>query len=181
MKEKWIALLQDRKSSRIILILAFAALAVVILLPDGKSKKEPEAVSTVQAEESSYEQEMERRLEQILQNIEGAGRVEVMVTLKVSQELVAKEDHAISMDEVSESDSSGGVRKSVSSSDDGNTVFSGDMPFVTKTIEPQPEGIIVLADGADSPQVVSQIHSALMALFDLPSHKIQVLKRESGK
>lgn len=180
MKEKWMKLLQDKRSGKIILIAAVLLLAAVILMPDGRKKTE-EPVLIPETEETGYEQEMEQRLEKILQNIEGAGKVEVMVSLKYSEELVLQEDHVTSNELIEETDSGGGTRKTVRQSDEGNTVITGDTPFVTKSISPQPEGIIVLADGADSPQVVSQIHSALMALFDLPSHKIQVLKRESGK
>lgn len=187
MKEKWNRLLQDKRSGTVLFLVALVLLVLVLLIPGEKKSSKQTADPAMLTDngsgerDSSYEETMERRLEAILQNISGAGKVEVMLTLKESEERVVKEDGSSSQERLEESDSNGGSRVSISRSDSKDTVFSGEEPFVVKSIEPQPEGILVLADGGDSPGVVSEIHSALMALFDLPSHKIQVLKRVSGK
>ena len=68
----------------------------------------------------------------------------------------------------------------LSESEQKKTVFEGDSPYVIQTMEPQIEGIVVVAEGADSAEKVSEIHSAVRALFQLPGHKIQVLKKKTG-
>ena len=45
-------------------------------------------------------------------------------------------------------------------------------------MNPIVEGVVVLADGADSPSVVTEINEAVQALFDISPHKIKVLKRK---
>lgn len=41
-------------------------------------------------------------------------------------------------------------------------------------------GVVVIADGAGSIQVKTQIYEAVEALFEIPVHKIKVLKRVSS-
>lgn len=41
-------------------------------------------------------------------------------------------------------------------------------------------GVVVIADGAGSIQVKTQIYEAIEALFEIPVHKIKVLKRVSS-
>ncbi|MBR5474342.1 MAG: hypothetical protein IKU83_02915 [Lachnospiraceae bacterium] len=43
------------------------------------------------------------------------------------------------------------------------------------------EGVVVLCDGGGNAKVKSEIAEAVGALFDVPAHKIKVLKRVSGK
>ena len=50
-------------------------------------------------------------------------------------------------------------------------------PIVEKEIRPEIEGIIISAQGGGSPTVKAEISGAMEALFDLPPHKIKVLKR----
>lgn len=41
-------------------------------------------------------------------------------------------------------------------------------------------GVVVIADGAENIQVKTQIYEAVEALFEVPVHKIKVLKRVSS-
>ena len=43
------------------------------------------------------------------------------------------------------------------------------------------EGVVILCDGGGDTKVKSEIVEAVGALFDVPAHKIKVLKRVSGK
>ena len=46
-----------------------------------------------------------------------------------------------------------------------------------KEMRPEISGVVVTADGGGSPTVQAEISAAVEALFDVPSHKIKVLKR----
>ena len=54
---------------------------------------------------------------------------------------------------------------------------SEDVPYVTKELCPKVTGVVVSAEGGDNVKVKTEISEAMEALFDVPPHKIKVLKR----
>ena len=54
------------------------------------------------------------------------------------------------------------------------------MPYVLQEMAPEIEGILIVAEGADSPVIAEQITDAMSALFGVSPHKIRVLKKESS-
>ena len=73
-------MLKKYKYAALVLLLGIA----LLLLPSGKSKKEVQESKTVSAEldDDGYAALTEQRLTQMLSQIDGAGRVEVMLTLR---------------------------------------------------------------------------------------------------
>ena len=52
----------------------------------------------------------------------------------------------------------------------------GSEPVIVKEIEPEIEGVVIICKGGDSEYVKSEIVDAVLALFDVPAHKIKVMK-----
>ena len=129
----------------------------------------------------TYEQQLEQRVKQILKTVDGVGTVDVMIVLKSSEEKVLRVDKNTSSSSTEEQDSGGGTRKSSSAEQQESTILTGTgentAPIVEKEIRPEIEGIIISAQGGGSPTVKAEISGAMEALFDLPPHKIKVLKR----
>ena len=128
---------------------------------------------------------MEQKLEELLTQMKGVGKVSVMITLSESEELVVEKDGPQSRTNLNESDASGGNRVTTQMDSDLVTVFSsrGDdsTPYVVKTLSPRIQGVVVVAQGADSGQVNQNITELVQALFDIESHKIKVVKMASSK
>lgn len=129
----------------------------------------------------TYEEQLEARVKRILKTVDGVGQVEVMIVLKSSEEKVLRVDKDSSDSSNEEKDSSGGTRKITSADRKENTILTGSgentAPIVEKEIRPEIEGIIISAQGGGSPTVKAEISGAMEALFNLPPHKIKVLKR----
>ena len=179
-KNKWLDMLEV---GLIFLILAF---------PFGSEKKEDLEESSdsvsLQREETetaddavSYERFLEQRLEDILSHVDGVGQVEVMIVLKSSEEKVWRVDRDTSYSITQETDQNGGSRRVESQAVTENTILSGqtgkEEPLLAKEMKPEISGVIISAEGGKSPQVQAEISAAVEALFDVPSHKIKVLKR----
>ncbi|MFA9463251.1 MAG: stage III sporulation protein AG [Velocimicrobium sp.] len=133
---------------------------------------------------SEYIEWTEKRLEDTLSEVEGIGAIKVMITLKESSEKVALKDSPYSQENSSESDGSGGSRVSSSATREDETVMiseqSGESsPYIIKEVEPQVEGVLVLASGATNSETIEEIVGAVQVLFDVPVHKIKVMKMES--
>lgn len=161
-------------------------LLLVIAIPVDSGKKKTGDTTNIEQEKGTsedtdngvYEKKMERRLKEVLEKMDGVGKVEVMITLKDNGENVVEKDTSISSQNTREGES--GATQSQTQSQE-ETVFSqpqgsGQQPFVSKEVTPQIEGILVVAEGGGNSVVVKNISDAVLALFPVEAHKIKVVK-----
>lgn len=171
-----------KKKENLFVLVLVGILLMVISLPTDKEKNTmTEKVLETTPKESNQVEKLEHRLEQILGKVDGVGKVKVMITLKSNGEKIVEKDMENSENTSSETDSQGGERKTVDYSKSESTVFvqteSGTSePYVTKEMEPEIEGVLVIAQGGDKPSVAKNISEAVLALFPIDAHKIKVMK-----
>lgn len=171
-----------RRDQWIVLLLA-GVLMIVISLPvekNGGGEVQTESGASAAAEQETV-CEMERRLENILSKLEGAGKVSVMIHWKDSGERIVEKDIASVSRTTQEDGSDGALRSTTEEEVRPETVYGknssgSETPYVTKELSPQIAGVLVLAQGADSAVVKKDITDAVMALFGLEAHKIKVMK-----
>ena len=186
-----------KKTDWIVLAL-IGAILLVIVLPEGNGstgntalwkKTEIRNTETVVEEREEMDAEfytsyLEKKLEGVLREMEGVGRVKVMITLSDNGQSIVEKDTIDVSNTVKETDSSGGSRDTFSSERTVETVQvedeNGTYPYVGKEILPTIEGIVVVAEGGGNATVVSQISKAAMALFPIEAHKIIVVKMSKG-
>lgn len=122
-----------------------------------------------------YQQELERELKTLLENVQGAGQVNVMVILEDSGEKIVEKDLQTESRSANDSGTDSASEEDYSSQE--NTVMeNGQTPWVAREILPRVTGIAVVAEGGKNAVVKSEISSMLEALFGLPAHKIKVLE-----
>lgn len=174
-----------KKDSLFIVLLA-GVLLVVIALPvkdekKTKENKEPAAVEEETKEETDYIEVLETRLKSALEKIDGAGAVEVMITLRASEAKIVEKDIPGESSRTTETDSEGGNREITQTQTSESTVYEtqadgGSIPYVVKQMEPEIEGILIIASGGDNAVVKQNISEAVLALFHIEAHKIKVVK-----
>ena len=125
--------------------------------------------------------DIEKRLEELFGNIDGAGNVKVMITYKSGPEKVLATETKSSEESSQESDTDGTERTSKNVSSEINMAYSQNNmssgePFIVKEKTPEIEGIVVVAEGGDDIVVKDAISKAAQALFNVPAHKVEVLK-----
>lgn len=125
--------------------------------------------------------DIEKRLEELFGNIDGAGNVKVMITYKSGPEKVLATETKSSEESSQERDTDGTERTSKNVSSEINMAYSQNNmssgePFIVKEKTPEIEGIVVVAEGGDDIIVKDAISKAAQALFNVPAHKVEVLK-----
>lgn len=191
-----------RKENMIVLILVGILILVATIPVDGGAKDskdeakeevligdsrkedfsmENSDVDLVQNKDEQYIVSLENRVEELLNNMDGVGKVEVMITLKASREYVVEKDSPVTHKSVVEADAQGGNRNTSENQTDETTIYTTDaegnkIPYVIKINEPEIQGITVVAQGGGNPTLKSEITSVLSALFSLDAHKIMVVK-----
>lgn len=190
MKEKLL-----KKENMIVFVLLGILLLVIAIPLEGdkkerveeKEKKEDdngeEEINreVLQDDNLEYCLQLEQRIEELLSQMDGVGKVHAMVTLVSSKELIVEKDEPVSRSTVTESDGSGGTRSTNESSYEYETIYKTDgdgnkIPYVIKKIEPQIQGITVVAQGGGNALVQKNISEVLEALFHVDAHKIKVVK-----
>ena len=133
-----------------------------------------------QSGSAGYAALLEKRLEEVLLSVDGVGEVRVMITLKNNGEKLLQSDLVLEHSNTSETDSAGGSRNLQEGREEHSTVIlndgAGGSPYITRETAPEIEGVLVVAQGAGSASVKSEIYEAVQALFNVPAHKIKVLK-----
>lgn len=190
-------LLKKMGPDRLLIMILVGLLLLIIALPSGTlggggKEQEKNSNSSTDSEEnqkedvsefSAYRREMEEQLEELLSQVEGAGRVKVMVTLASSSEKITLKDEQETQEKVTETDAQGGSRSSISVTGEEESVLVEDgegssLPYVTKTTTPQIEGVVVLSSGAEDAGLKNEIIEAVEVLFPVSAHKIKVMKME---
>ncbi|CEP66056.1 Uncharacterized [Moorella glycerini] len=131
--------------------------------------------------------ELEVQLQGILEQIAGAGRVAVRVSLKASPLKEFATNTKTTKHSVEEKDQSGGTRVTTDSNEDAQLVMarngqlnSGEAPVVVRESQPEVLGVVVVAEGANDPQVRALFIQAVQTLWGLAPHQVQVLPMETG-
>ena len=161
-------------------------LLLVIAIPIEKKPEAGEEREQVVEQQSAdedngdYAKRMERRLEKILENMVGVGKVEVMITLKDEGEKQVEKDRNKNSQDTKEQDGAMTRSSTDQQSQEETVYFSGSEnegePFVKKEVTPCVEGVLVVAEGGGNAQVAKNISDAVLALFPVEVHKIKVVK-----
>ncbi len=171
------------KTQWTILILTGILLMVIAIPTDKKDRQETSAVKEAQTASYSgedYAGNLERRLKKALSKIEGAGRVEVMITLQDNGEMVVEKDTDKNVSQSIQEGENAAKNTQKTEEVDMETVYrdvdTGKEPFVGSERAPKIEGVLVVAQGADATKVKQNISEAVMALFQIDVNRIKVVK-----
>ena len=182
---------EKKQRDRWMLLALFGILILVIVWPVGSKSKEAdnqvsESVAGTEKRTYNYAEQytanMELLLKEILENVDGAGAVQVMITVKNNGEQVVEKDKSYSESKTIQSGDGGQNTTTANISRSESTVYDrtdSGSPYVVKQLEPEIEGVLVAAQGAGDETVVNEITYAVQVLFDVPVHKIKVVKMSS--
>lgn len=149
-------------------IYAVIIIIVLVLYFTGTSKssntKSEEAQSNIVSDTGTVS--LEEKLTAALEKIDGAGKVEVVITYATSREIVPAFD-----EDVQQTENGSGVS---SYSESSKPVTNDDGAVVLMEIEPQIRGVIVVAEGASDMTVKMNLLRAAQTALDVPSSKVEV-------
>lgn len=167
---KWLSerLADEKKRVNLLLCVGVAGLLLIALSEWFPLKMKTESAQSAPATDSTanqqdYAQQLEQRLEEVIAQMDGVGRVEVMVTLRQGQEAIYATDQ--------ETSSQGETSvHHVLVSDDG----------LIETFQmPQVLGVAVVCEGGDTAAVQNRISSLVESLTGVGANHITVAKMAS--
>lgn len=172
-KNKFLKLLSPKNIKIIVLVIIFV-IAIIIFMGVGNSDKSSnKSINNADNYTSAleYSETLEKKLENVLNKISGAGNVNVMLTLEGSPELV------YASDENSKTSNNGNSSTSTNSSTPIIIETAGNSnPLILTENLPKVKGVIVVSTGANNVAIKLDILNAVSTLLDISTEKICVLK-----
>jgi stage III sporulation protein AG len=129
------------------------------------------------------EEQLESRLAAILGAVDGAGSVQVTVTLKSGAESVYAQNVNKQDQTIQEKDQGGGNRTTNEVNEQDDLVLlqsansGSNAPVVVKELHPEIAGVLVLAEGANNPGLKEKLIQAVETVLDIPSYRVMVLPK----
>ena len=163
-REKWELLWGKYRWVAIILLAGL----LLMLMP---STTDDAAEEPLQERETFSLVETEQRMEEILSRIDGAGKLQLMLTLKTGSNLQLAENK----DETADSDETRKQSETVTI----NRGSGYEDIVITQQIYPVYQGALVVCQGADKASVRLALTEAVAALTGLSSDKISIVKWNS--
>ncbi|MBA1337014.1 MAG: Stage III sporulation protein AG [Firmicutes bacterium] len=171
----------------LLLIAAITVIASSTFLDSSRQNRNSIGDSDIQLNKdlnlkASYEEQIETKLKNTLEQISGVGEVSVMITLKVGKEIVPASNVVETESETNERDSDGGTRTVLQQSADKKVVVNSgstasDQPLIVKEIMPEVKGVIVVAEGAEHPEVEARLTEAVQTVLGIPAFRVKVYPR----
>lgn len=146
-------------------------LGVILLLIPGKQEERPQnPVATEQTEADCADTTvLENRLAELLSQVEGAGQVKVLLSIRTEGETLYQTDSR------TEQDGNGGEHREISTVLVDGT-GSTQTPLVRQQTAPEYQGAVILSQGAENPAVRLALVEAVADLTGLSTDRISVMK-----
>lgn len=157
---------EDKKTT---LIISFAVLGMVLIMLSGVSFESKKNTTDNDADSKTVVVN-EEKLQELLSEIEGAGKVRVMITYETS----AEEVFAFDKDESLQDDKQNFKSEYIIIENN-----EGETGLRLKTVYPEVKGVAVVCSGASNPVTKEQIISVVSALFDISTKNISVVNAEN--
>ena len=167
----------------IAVVLVVTLIAINYILKDDKKKNAQKTsnvldnnTTSIEYSNTNIDNDLEKRLSEILSHINGVGEVRVLITYAESNKVnpVYNEDQQTSTTE--ETDTEGGKRTISSVNNKREVVYANDNVVTESVSSPQIQGAVVIARGANNTRVKADIIQAVAAATGLSTYKIQVFE-----
>lgn len=136
------------------------------------------AINSSVKENLSYKEKIQGELIEILQKIDGVGKVEAMIYFESGEEQIPAFNVNDSKSNTEEKDTTGGQRN-ITQENGGSTVVmesdgSKTSPLIVKTYNPKITGVCIVAQGASNQITELRVRQAVTNLFGLNESEVQV-------
>lgn len=166
----------------LLIILIVVLVAINFIWNDKKEKVKTtdnnKKLAVQEETKKDSDSDLKEQLEDILQNINGVGKVKVLITYSQTSQVLPLYNEDTSKKDTEEKDKTGGTRIVTETDTKKDVIFQETngtkVPITQSVISPKVEGAIVTAQGANNMAVKTDIIQAVEAVTGLSSHKIQV-------
>lgn len=170
MKEQWgeklRALFEQKNRAKLAVVLGAAAMLLILcseLLPSAAPQVGVSSGESTVRQESLYREELEAQLKTLIEQIEGAGKTTVMVTLESGEEAVYATD----------------TQSGQTQNQETHVLLEDGSALTEMVYLPKVCGVAIVCEGGGDVRVAARITELVRALLDLSANRICVEQRRS--
>ncbi|HHW60627.1 MAG TPA: hypothetical protein GX404_01815 [Syntrophomonadaceae bacterium] len=172
----------SNRNKKLILVVAVCIGILALIWPVTKVDQSTQTLSGENSGSStgSKKATVEKELEAILSGVEGAGSVQVKVTLQSD----GKKTYARNTKEEKRStheNERGGQKQMEENSQTSDIAVLGGNALIIEESAPQILGVLVVAEGAGDPRIQEQLTDITSTLLNISPHHVRVVAAEVGK
>lgn len=155
------SLLEKQNRTKLAVVLGTAAMILLLLseLLPTNAVKEPVLAP---ADETAYREQLEKQLQELIEQIDGAGTTTVMITLESGEETVYATD----------------TQSGQTQSQETHVLLDDGSALAQTVYLPKICGAAIVCEGGGDVRVAARITELVSALLDLPSNRICVEQRK---
>ena len=183
----------DKKKIESIIFLIIILIVTVIIInsvwngesKDSKIKNDKVLAEVLETDNSNKKigyYTLQQDLENILETMEGVGKVKVLINYAETSTTVAMYNETKTESTTEEKDTEGGTRNVTQTDTQKEIAYTSETgesaPITEKIVMPIIEGAVITAEGAGNVNVKANIISATQAVTGLATHKIQVFQMQ---
>lgn len=181
LKEKLLFFLKSDKKIIIIFFIGILGICIIFFSSIFDKKENVQSVSSNEFSSNEYIKNLENKILDIVGNVKGVGKANVMVTLENSVEYVYAGEEKKTTD--STQDISGSDSKKIQQKDnyerklilvDGSN--GNREALIKKQIEPTIKGVVIVCEGGDDIIVKERVISAITTALSISSTRVCVTK-----
>lgn len=175
--------LEEKKLMNYLVVVLISASLILLFLRGMNPKGQKDINRVIKEDLGEYNNEvrvedygsiLEKKLVNILKKLEGIGEVNVMLTLEDSSEKVPAVNATKSRESTKETDAEGGIREIIREEESNQLLNTSENIVVLKEIRPNIKGVIVVAEGAENPDILEKIYLAVQTVLGLTTNKVEV-------
>lgn len=189
----WLGMGLTKEQAKLVPLIAVLLFIGILMLQSGElfgvdsgsSPADPapgaSLVGPVQEEDelTRLERQKAAELESMLSQIEGAGRVRVMVTLAAGPSIQVVKNTTVDQSTTTEEAADSSTRRTESINTREDHVFtrngSAEQPVIAQTSAPEIAGVLIVAEGARDVRIRARLLDAAMVALNVPANRIQVV------
>lgn len=181
-KDKLLDFFKGDKKIKFIVAVGILGIVLILLSDIITPKQENKAVKTTGGNSLSQEnQEIEKRIYDMVSTIEGVGNAKVIVTLENSAENIYAKEEKRDSDVTKDAQNGQDTKTTQKDSTEENYIFvddpnGGKQALLTTQKAPLVKGVVVVCEGGDDTKVRSRIIDAVTTALDIGSNRVCVTK-----
>lgn len=150
--------------------------------PSAKQTLSNTGTATVKSQSSVDEEaRYSKELEKILNQVMGVRNVSVLVTFDTTEQAIYEENVKTTQNQTQEVDQNGGKRQVNNTQRDKEVVTIDNgaqkQPVIKGKKKPEIRGVLIVAEGADTPTIKAWIMDAVSTVLNIPTYKVTVLPK----
>lgn len=176
---KW-TFLNSKKKHLLIIVICLGLLALIWPVSKTEPIKPTTINNSLEVRSNNLENSLAKELENILAQIDGAGVVNVSLTLSSEGIKSYATNIRDEKRDIRETDNKGLKKNTIEESTTRDLAVSSGSPLLVEEKSPEILGVLVVADGASNSQIAERLTNATATLLNISVHQVTVMPRKGG-